>query len=150
MLDETREVADSDPSSPLAMSRPGLTPRTAAASGESPGDGTTGSNGMHAADRESGTTPSSPETTSPHTAKTPEPVALVVGSQEYVRKNERRFALIQKKVRGNLEAQEEAEFGRLQAEILSATRETFPRPALDPEAWKRAKEGDGGRHDSDE
>lgn len=62
---------------------------------------------------------------------------LVAGSKEFNRRNERRFELIQKRVRQGLAADEEAEFQQLQAEILRVTRARFPVPPI-PEAKRAA------------
>jgi len=68
------------------------------------------------------------------------PTKLIVGSLEYSRKNERRFELIKKKVAHGLTPDEEEEFNRLQAEILSVTKQAFPYPQVDHEKWVKAKE----------
>ena len=65
---------------------------------------------------------------------------VVIGSAEYERNNERRYELIRKRVRTGLNVVEEAEFQRLQTEILAATKAAYPHPRLDRESWLREKE----------
>jgi hypothetical protein len=75
---------------------------------------------------------------------------FAIGSAVYERSNERRYELIQKRVRSGLNAVEEAEFQQLQTEILGLTKAAFPHPRIDREALLRAKEGAREMPDSPE
>ncbi len=53
--------------------------------------------------------------------------------EEFDRKNERRFVLIQRKHRGGLSSEEEAELQQLQKELRAHVDARFPLPPVDPE-----------------
>ena len=75
---------------------------------------------------------------------------LKPGTEEFDRKNSRRFELIEKRVDHGLSAQEEAEYQALQSEILAVTKKRFPRPPLDQGWLWGLKEGAGGKSESPE